>query len=87
MTPLEAVRIFERYSGKRFTVEHVAEETLQARLRSATDPLEQTFSALMLDYANGCPTDMRETLAILPMHLTTLEEFADSTLGEMRAHA
>lgn len=87
ITPLEAVRTFEQASGTSFLVEHVAEEALLAKLRGATNPLEETFAALMLDYANGCPMDMRETLAILPMRLTPLEEYADSTSRKVRIHA
>jgi uncharacterized protein YbjT (DUF2867 family) len=87
VTPLEAVRTFERASKRSFTVEHVNEETLLEKRRSAADPMEETFAALMLEYAKGCPTDMRETLAILPMRLTPLHEYADSMLQEERVHA
>jgi len=87
VTPLEAVRTFERASGRSFTVEHVPEETLLEKRRSAADPLEQTFAALMLEYANGCPMDMRETLAIFPMQLTSLQQYADSMFRRERANA
>ena len=88
VSPLEAVRTFERASGQSFTVDYVPQETLLQKLRSAAgDPLEETFAALMLDYANGCPMDMRETLAIFPMRLTSLQEYADSMFRQEHAHA
>jgi len=73
ITPLEAVRTFERASGRSFTIEHIAEAALLAKLRGATNPLEETFAAFMLDYANGCAMDIQETIAILPRRLASLE--------------
>ena len=86
LTPLEAVRIFEQASGRPFTVEHVPQETLEAKWRTAIEPMEKTFAGLMLDYASGCAMDMRETLAILPMKLTTLEEYAGAVFPKVGAH-
>jgi hypothetical protein len=64
---------FERASGRSFTIEHIAEAALLAKLRGATNPLEETFAVFMLDYANGCVMDMQETIAILPRRLASLE--------------
>ena len=75
---LEVVQIFERSSGRRFTVAHLPEDSLVAKRRSAGDPLEETFAALMLDYASGCPMDMGETLSVVPMHLTSVQNYAGS---------
>ncbi|MCU0500381.1 MAG: SDR family oxidoreductase [Anaerolineae bacterium] len=75
LSPLEVVSIFERVGGKPFEVTHVPVEVLQAQLAAATDPMQQSFSAFMLDYANGKAIDMRETLKAFPIRLTSVEEY------------
>jgi uncharacterized protein YbjT (DUF2867 family) len=79
--PLEVVSIFEEIGGQSFEVEHVPEEALKAQQEAATDPLQQTFSALMRCYAQGDPIDMQETLQAFPMQLTSVRDYANSVLG------
>lgn len=81
LSPLEAVQIFEKTSGRKFEVEHVPEEALRAQLASATDPLEKTFAALMLQYAAGDAIDMRRTLEMLPLRLTSVVDYAKHVLA------
>jgi uncharacterized protein YbjT (DUF2867 family) len=52
LSQLDAVLIFERALGKEINVEHVPLETLRAQHQSL-DPLQKTFAALMLNYAQG----------------------------------
>ena len=80
LSPLEVVQIFEKVQGKRFTVTHVPEETLRAQKAQATDPLQQSFCALMLDYAKGDVIDMRTTAKLLPLPLMSVEEYAHRVL-------
>jgi NADH dehydrogenase len=49
---LEVVRIFEQDLGRQISVEHVPVEALQAQHQSP-EPLQKTFGALMLAYAQG----------------------------------
>jgi uncharacterized protein YbjT (DUF2867 family) len=79
--PLEVASIFEEIGGQSFEVEHVPEEALKAQQEAATDPLQQTFSALMRCYAQGDPIDMQETLQAFPMQLTSVRDYANSVLG------
>lgn len=76
VTPLTTVRVFEQVSGQSIAISHVGEDVLVENWRSATDPLQKTFAGLMLDYAEGCMMDMRETLSVLPMQLISVEEYA-----------
>ena len=76
ISPLEVVRAFEQTGGRPFTVEHVAEETLRAQRTAATDPLQQSFAALMLAYALGNSIDMRSTLKTFPVPLLSVKEYA-----------
>jgi NADH dehydrogenase len=76
LSPLDVVRHFEEAGGRRFQVVHVPEEALKAQRAAATDPLQQTFAALMLGYAHGDPIDMRMTLQKFPISLLSVREFA-----------
>ena len=76
LTPLDVVRIFEEVAGRPFTVEHVPQGELERQYAEARDPMSRTFAALMLDYAHGCPMDMRETLHLMPRPLTSIRDYA-----------
>ncbi|MGA2326872.1 MAG: SDR family oxidoreductase [Bryobacteraceae bacterium] len=76
LTPLRVVRIFEEVTARSFTVEHVPQAALEKQYAEARDPLSQTFAALTLEYAHGCPMDMRETLDLMPRPLTTVRDYA-----------
>jgi len=67
LSPLAVVRLAEETTGKSFTVKHVPEEALRAQYDAATDPLEKSFAALMLNFARGDVIDMTETLRLLPV--------------------
>jgi pimeloyl-ACP methyl ester carboxylesterase len=53
LTPLEAVKIFEEESGRRFEIATVPETKLREQLESADESLEKSFAGLMLQYAQG----------------------------------
>ncbi|MFO7632481.1 MAG: SDR family oxidoreductase [Caldilinea sp.] len=76
LSPLEAVGIFEKASGRKFDLQFVPAEALAAQQAAATDPMQQSFSGLMRCYAAGDPIDMRATLKAFPVQLTSVEEFA-----------
>lgn len=87
LSPLEAVTIFERVAGRRFEVTHVPVATLREQLAAATDPMQQSFTALMLSYAKGDRIEMAATLAAFPVELTTVEQYAERVLGRVPAAA
>lgn len=76
LSPLEVVRIFEKSAGRSFEVEHVPQQVLREQKESASDPLQQSFAALMLYYAEDSVIDMRETLRKFPVQLTSVGEYA-----------
>jgi uncharacterized protein YbjT (DUF2867 family) len=76
LSPLEVVRIFEEVGGRSFEVTHVPGEALQSQYAEATDPMQKSFSGLMLGVANGRSIDMRETLKAFPIRLTSVDEYA-----------
>lgn len=74
-SPLEVIALYEAASGRTFAVQSVPEEALQAQLATATDPIQQSFAALMLATARGDAIDMTTTLQAFPLRLTSVEEF------------
>jgi len=79
LSPLEVVKIFEKSQGRLFEVEHVSEDALEEQKKSATDPLQQSFAALMLYYAEGNVIDMHETLKKFPVKLTSVQDYAHAS--------
>lgn len=79
LSPLEVVRVFEEVSGKKFEVQHVPEEALQAQQANAQDSLQRTFAALMLAYAKGDVIPMETTLQQFPLPLTSVRDYARQT--------
>ena len=81
LTPLEAVKIFEEESGRRFEVETIPEARLWEQLDSASDSLEKSFAGVMLQYAHGDVIDMRRLLESIPVRLTSVREYARTVLA------
>jgi uncharacterized protein YbjT (DUF2867 family) len=79
-SPLDVVRVFERTAGRSFEAQYVPEEALRAQKTQATDSVQQSFSALMLDYAKGDVIDMNTMLRRIPIKLLTVENYAQHVL-------
>ena len=71
----EAVRLFERECRKPFAVTDVPEEALEAQWKSARDPFEKTFAALMLGVARGLGADVEVPPRELAPKLTPPRDF------------
>jgi uncharacterized protein YbjT (DUF2867 family) len=80
LTPLQVVAIFEQIGGRKFEVQFVPVDALKAQWEAATDPMQQSFSAIMIGYAGGDPIDMGDTLKAFPLQMTTVAEYAERTL-------
>ncbi len=78
LTPLEVVKIFEEISGKTFTVEHVPADALKSQYESAVDPVQRTFTGLMLGYTQGTVIGMQEVLQSMPVKLRSVRDYASS---------
>ena len=76
ISQLEVVAIFERVLGRSFSVEHVPMAALEAQHQSA-DPLQKTFSALMLACALGdaVPKSV-QAASRYGVSLTSVEDYA-----------
>ena len=79
--PLDVVKLFEQASGRSFELQFVPEEALLAQQAAATDPMQQSFNALMRVYAQGDPIDMTATLQTFAIQPTPLEEYVKRVLA------
>jgi len=81
VSQLDVVRIFEERAGRRYEIEHVPVEALEAQYQS-DDPLQKTFASLMLACARGDPVPAAlESAARYAVSLTSIEDFATRVLA------
>jgi uncharacterized protein YbjT (DUF2867 family) len=79
ISQLEAVKIFEDVLQMKIEVQHIPVETLQSQLVGSADPMQKSFSGLMLCVANGDRIDMKEMLTKFQFKLTSVKDFAYAT--------
>jgi uncharacterized protein YbjT (DUF2867 family) len=85
LSPNDVVKIFEQVTGQSFQVEYVPVEALQAQKAGTGDPLQQSFSALMLAYARGDRIDMANMLKAFPTKLSTVRDYAARVMATTEA--
>ena len=78
LSQLQAMKIFEEVMQKRMEIQHIPVEGLQAQLDSASDPMQKSFTGLMLCLATGDRIDMKDMLKKFPVTLSSVKEFAHS---------
>jgi uncharacterized protein YbjT (DUF2867 family) len=76
LSPLEIVKLFENETGQSFQIQYVPEEALRTQKEVSPDPLQQSFSALMLNYASGAPVPMETVLGQFPIELTSVLDYS-----------
>ena len=78
ISQLGVVALFERVLGRSFSVEHLPMAALEAQHQSA-DPLQKTFSALMMACALGdAMPEAGQTASRYGVSLTSVEDYARS---------
>jgi NADH dehydrogenase len=80
ISQLEAVDIFERAAHRKFELQFVPDEALAAQQAAAEDPMQQSFAALMRSVGRGDAIDMRNTLKLVPIELTSVKAYAAGLL-------
>ena len=76
LSPLEAVNIFETAKGTKFALQFVPKEALEAQRNAAQDPLSESFATLMLGIVRGSKIEMKNTIDVFPMRLTSVNDYA-----------
>ena len=82
LSPLEVIKIFEEESGKKFEIQNVPVEALQAQKDAAQDSLSSSFASLMLGYAAGNTISMEETLQKIPHKLISVRDYAKQAVSQ-----
>ena len=75
LSPLEVVNIFETTKEKKFELQFVPEEAITAQRDGAQDPLSESFAALTLGVVKGSEIDMKNTIDVFPIHLTSVNDY------------
>lgn len=83
LSQLDAVRIFERATGRKFEISKVPVEVLLAQMNSAADPMERSFAGLMYCVASGDPIDMEETADKFGIRLKSVKEYAGQVVSQV----
>ena len=78
LSPKQVVNIFEKTFGSTFTLEHLPKEALLQQKQAATNPLEESFASLMIQYADGDNMDMSGIMKQVGVHLTSVESYAEA---------
>ena len=77
----QVIKIFEEAGGRTFEVTHVPVEALHDQVRSAQDPMQKSFAALMEGVAAvGDPIDMTAILKQFPLKLMSVKNYAQSVM-------
>jgi uncharacterized protein YbjT (DUF2867 family) len=76
LSPLQVIRIFESITNRRFELQRVPEEALREQHAAATNPMQQSLAALMLNCARGNSIDMGNTSRIFSMSPSSVHVYA-----------
>lgn len=76
LSQMDAVKIFEEVLDKKIAVSQIPDDVLRSQLDGAEDPMQKSFSGLMLCVSNGDRIEMKEILDKFPVKLTSVKEFA-----------
>ncbi|HAQ19685.1 MAG TPA: NAD(P)-dependent oxidoreductase [Prolixibacteraceae bacterium] len=81
LSQLDAVKIFEEVLDKKIEVGQMPVDALQSQLDGAEDPMQKSFSGLMLCVANGDRIEMKDLLKVFPVKLTSVKEYIHSVVA------
>jgi uncharacterized protein YbjT (DUF2867 family) len=87
LSPLDVIKLAENADGHSFELQYVPEEIINNQKNNSENPLEQSFSALMLTLAAGTEIDMVEVLKIMPVQLISVDEYIREVVSEQVEHA
>jgi uncharacterized protein YbjT (DUF2867 family) len=84
LSPREVVRMFEAAGAGEIKAESVPVSALEAQIHAATDPLQQSFAGLMLQYAAGDVIDTSTSSRLFPFQTTSVRDFITTQLAASR---
>jgi uncharacterized protein YbjT (DUF2867 family) len=81
ISQLDTVKIFEEVLRKKIEVMHISVDALQSQFNGADDPMQKSFTGLMLCVANGDSINMKNLLEVFPIKLTSVQEYVRSVVS------
>ena len=81
LSQLDAVKIFEEVLDKKIEVGQIPVAALRSQLDGAEDPMQKSFSGLMLCVANGDRIEMKDLLKVFSVKLTSVKEYIHSVVA------
>jgi uncharacterized protein YbjT (DUF2867 family) len=78
VSPNAVVEQYQKKLEKTFEVNHVPVEALNGQYSGLDDPMQKSFTGLMICLANGDPIDMSQVCREFPVEMTTLDEFIEA---------
>ncbi|PTL75955.1 NAD(P)-dependent oxidoreductase [Vitiosangium sp. GDMCC 1.1324] len=85
LSQLDVVRMFEERSGRTWTLDFIPEQELRDQFKEATDPLQRSFAAMMLNTALGSPVDPRPAMEALGLRPRRVRDYVERVLAEQPA--
>jgi NADH dehydrogenase len=80
LSPLKVISLFEKIGGRLFEITLVPLDALQAQLAGASDPMQRSFTGLMIGYANSGAVDMTAAQNTFPLKYHTVQEYVTSAM-------
>lgn len=78
LSPKQVVSIFEKAFGTTFTLENLPKQALEQQKAAATNPLEESFAGLMIQYADGDNINMNSIMQQVGIQLASVETYAQA---------
>jgi uncharacterized protein YbjT (DUF2867 family) len=75
VSPNAVVDLYQKKLGKTFEVNYVPVDALKGQYSGLDDPMQKSFTGLMICLANGDPIDMSQVCREFPIEMTMLEDF------------
>jgi uncharacterized protein YbjT (DUF2867 family) len=80
LSALDVVHLFEEAGAGPIAIDMVPAAALESQLSAATDPLQQSFAGLMLQYAGGDVIDTTASSRLFTFPMTSVRDYVTATL-------
>jgi NADH dehydrogenase len=75
ISPNDVIERYQKKTGQTFEINHVPIEALMQQYAGVEDPMQKSFTGLMICLANGDPIDMSRVCQEFPIEMTLLDDF------------
>jgi uncharacterized protein YbjT (DUF2867 family) len=75
ISPNDVIERYQKKKGQTFEINHVPVEALMQQYASVEDPMQKSFTGLMVCLANGDAIDMSRVCQEFPIEMTLVDDF------------